>query len=60
MREDTNTKIALLLQQQTYEERMEMASWFCEAAQGGDSSLDDNWYAQAFANWAEGELDVAD
>lgn len=62
----TNVKIAELLQQQTYAERMEMAEWFRDALndQKADMDLDVGFeasdIASLFSIWAEAETEEAE
>lgn len=56
----TNLKIAKLLKQQTYDERMEMAQWFRDVAldaKTDDQDMDDDLFAFWFGSWAEQEAD---
>lgn len=58
----TNQKIADLLCEQTYDERMEMAKYLSEAAQdwaseanGGLTMIDADYFAFLLGSWAESE-----
>lgn len=57
--EDTNTEIARLILDQTYEQRVELAAYLASATQSG---IDDGWessvfdltyYAELLAGWAK-------
>jgi hypothetical protein len=55
----TNRQIAELMKQQTFDERMEMASIFRDMAidaNNDDQELDLNWFMHAFDNWASAEI----
>lgn len=60
----TNEKLAELLQQQTYDERMEMAEWFRDTMADLMADLKEWEFIQADAvasllsNWAEYELEA--
>ncbi len=62
----TNEKIAELLQQQTYDERMEMAEWFRnvlidiigDLADG--ESIEADTIASLLSNWVEAEMENAE
>lgn len=56
----TNLQIAELLKKQTYDERMEMASWFRDVADDAktdDKELDSDLFAFWFGSWAESEVE---
>lgn len=54
----TNEKIAQLLKEQTYDERIEMAIWFRDVAADAEAgTMDADWFAFNLGSWAEGELD---
>lgn len=59
----TNQKIADLLQQQTYDERMELAAWFSDSLNdqktdmGPEEGFMSSDIAGLFGAWAEGELE---
>jgi hypothetical protein len=55
----TNEKIAQLLQEQTYDERMEMAAWLSNTAsdaKADSTEMDADWFASALKYWATNEL----
>ena len=57
---DTNDRIAELLREQTYEERMEMAASFRDMAidaKTDDIELDLDWFAHAIQGWADAQLE---
>lgn len=60
----TNEKIADLLYEQTYDERVEMAKYLSEAAQdwasednGGLTMIDADYFASLLGSWAESALE---
>jgi len=60
---DTNLEIAKLILKQTYEERVELASYLAFAtgeivADGGEP--DTPFFATSIASWAEGQMDNAE
>lgn len=62
----TNEKIAALLQQQTYDERMEMSEWLRTVLIDVTADLPAGGYIEAdtiaslLSNWAEAELEAAE
>jgi hypothetical protein len=62
---DTNVKIAELLQQQTYDERMEMAQWLVsvlndiKADMGNEEGFSADDIARLVGSWAE-DVEAAD
>jgi hypothetical protein len=56
----TNDKIALLLREQTYEERMEMTAWLSNVtldATIDKRELDSDWFASTLQLWADNQLE---
>lgn len=57
-----NEQIADLLQRQTYDERMELAAWFCDPLKDQKADMEDGegftaaGLAVLFSLWAETEL----
>jgi len=56
----TNEKIAELLQQQTYDERVEMARLLTDQIVDIGDDLDADAVARILGNWAEAELEAAE
>ena len=57
----TNQKIADLLKEQTYDERIAMAEWFRDVASDAEAgTMDADWFAFNLGSWAEAEIDAID
>jgi hypothetical protein len=56
----TNEKIAELLQQQTYNERMEMARWLRDPITDQPEEITTDFLAELIGLWADAELEEAE